>query len=840
MRNIKKYRIAAIYDTETTNIGSGNSTRAFPILFIVNDLRDVDISDYAIDNGSDDIRFYRKHKEMLDYLDDLIEYGFERNFIPIVCAYNLMFDLQPLMFDMNNKYEMRTTAQTTTSAYTVDVLLNGEPVLRFWDTFYLEMGGLKAMGEICGLPKAIGDWDYSLIRTPETPLTDLELFYAGRDTQVIPAYLNYLLQANEWLTSDMLGVKVLTKTSIVRQMARFELGNLKYRKRNGHKMSLRMSFEKTCEQEYPKTYRQYALRKACFRGGLTFTSANYASKVWHNVVSVDVTSMHHTYINGRLVPVHFRPYRTQVLQMMCERIIGTSMHDVLEKYYRPFQYAVHVKVEYTNMRIKHDSVFEKAGIGIIPESKFTLKAPNVDILPNEANKTTEEEIRRKGWRDTAIKPLFAFGKLMSADIAVLHVNEVELWNIAQVYDYDDLRVILGEATMKFATPPDYVSLQSNMLFERKQDMKRIINTYTQGEPYALEIPESIPRGIADELKKGTADMTFLNGYYNSTVKGSFNGIYGTQAMDLQKCGFKIVNGDIIIDKSTITTSENYDEMKPKTPMVLYTYGMRIVAGSRQHLVIALKLIGKAFGDLAKPTGGDTDSMKISVDATISDDMLVEALKPIADACDNAIGFAQRRNRENFPELASKLQGIGHFDVEKADSGTRWENHWEAWNKARISASNGHYHITCAGLSRPRGVYHVEHWCADMERAGYSFEEIASTVLGYNTYISHDISHSLQKYRPNVNDRYIGTVADYLGEKTKVDVPQSIALYPTGRWLGETDKTSPLSNIKWLKSHGNDIDTQEKIVTITEEFAQLLILNDYGEYVAVMQSERTRL
>ena len=69
------------------------------------------------------------------------------------------------------------------------------------------------MGRTCGLAKALGDWDYNLTRTPETPLTADEMHYAARDVQVIPAYLRYLIEANEWLEPDMLASTVLTKTS---------------------------------------------------------------------------------------------------------------------------------------------------------------------------------------------------------------------------------------------------------------------------------------------------------------------------------------------------------------------------------------------------------------------------------------------------------------------------------------------------------------------------------------------------------------------------------------------------------------------------------------------------
>ena len=172
---------------------------------------------------------------------------------------------------------MSANAQSSTNVYTLDLKINDEIVLRFWDTFHLEMRGLAAMGETCGMPKAKGDWDYSLVRTKETKLTDEELFYAKRDVQIIPAYLCYLLNANEWLQQSDLGLKVITKTSLVRQMAQREIGSKKIKKQNGKEITLLHAFELTCKQELPKTYEQYALRKSCFRGGFTFTSGMAAT-----------------------------------------------------------------------------------------------------------------------------------------------------------------------------------------------------------------------------------------------------------------------------------------------------------------------------------------------------------------------------------------------------------------------------------------------------------------------------------------------------------------------------------------------------------------------------------
>jgi hypothetical protein len=90
-------------------------------------------------------------------------------------------------------------------------------------------------------------------------------------------------------------------------MAEREIGKLfvkRKNKKNG--ISLLWIFEKTCKQELPQIFEQYALRKSCFRGGFTFTSASAANEIMRNVISLDVTSMHHAFINGRYVPEHFK------------------------------------------------------------------------------------------------------------------------------------------------------------------------------------------------------------------------------------------------------------------------------------------------------------------------------------------------------------------------------------------------------------------------------------------------------------------------------------------------------------------------------------------------------
>lgn len=798
MKARKEYRVAAIFDTETTNIGEGAETRAYPILYIFNDLRDIPLESY--DPVSDDVRFYRHTSEALAYIDDLITYGRAHGYVPIIAAYNLMFDMQTLMMELAQSYTIEVNAQTATSVYTLDLCVDGDVVCRFWDTFYLEMGGLRAMGETCGLPKAVGDWDYSLVRTPETPLTEEELFYARRDVQVIPQYLQWLLRANHWLTSDMLGCRVLTKTSLVRQMARREIGGRCVTLQGGKKITLQRAFEMTCNQEFPKNYESYALRKACFRGGLTFTSAKTASVVVDNVASLDVTSMHHAFINGRRLPVKFAVAPPEILQIACDRIVDTSLEDVLRNYSDPFRTGLHVAISFTNLRLRVNTCFADWGIAICPRSKFvrTLQA-DTDYSNNERAKTQENSIRAHGYVDSAVNPTFAFGKLYRADACILHVNEIELWNVAQAYEFDEMHVLYGEATAKTIVPPDYVTLQSNMLFARKTDVKNLIKHYTEGVPYAGDIPESIPEGIARDARAGTLSVKFLQSYYGSTVKGQFNGIYGTQAQDVMKADYRVTEtGELEVDKATVCTPENFAKKRPKTPRVLYTYGMRIVAGSRMHLVIAMMLIYRRFGNRVTVTGGDTDSLKISCADDVADAELLDALEPLHAAIENAINLTMRRVRNTASGMASTLDHIGKFEVEDCGGATRYAEHVELWNKARVSLDmSGRVHVTCAGLPRPDGVYTIEDCIEDIMRMGHGFAETVRLALGYDVLVDYEICHTLQRNRPHVWDRYVGTVTDYRGATCHVDAPEAIALYPSGRWLGESDKQANGENLSYM-------------------------------------------
>lgn len=811
MRKRRKFEIVSSYDTETTNINDGDEHYAFPVLFIDNRILDVDLKNYEPERD-DDIRFYRTEHEMMAAIDEYIQIGQIDGKVPIICAYNLMFDLQPLMERLDSEFDMKVNAQSSTNVYTVDLYERDTDnmLLRFWDTYHLEMRGLKAMGETAGLPKAVGDWDYDLIRTPDTPLTDLELHYAGRDTQVIPMYLRYLLRANEWMKQEDLGNRILTKTSIVRQMARREIGSMTVGKRDGKRLTLDKAFIEHCKKEDAPTFAQYALRKACFRGGFTFTAAATASEVVRNVVSLDVTSMHHTFINGRQMPEEFVVVSNHDMDIFAQRILDTPLQYILDNYDKPFDIAIHARIKFNNIRLRKGTCFDKWGIALEPASKFKKELIYQEGFgEDERNLLQDNYIRKYGWHDVSNNAYFAFGKLYRADSAIINVSEIELWCLGQVYEWDSMEALFGEATAKFRTPPDFVTLQSNELFEMKSAAKFISKHYKYGEPYPYNL-SGIPEGIAEELRNGTCDPQFFESWYTGTVKGMFNGIYGTQAQDVRKPSYKVEHGEIVIDDSTKVTAENYEDHESGNLRVLYTYGLRIVGGSRMHMVISMELLYRGLGDRAKVLGGDTDSMKVSCEKYVTDDALSEALQPIADASKNAIDRTMRRIRKNWPDKASTLKGIGAFDVE--NRGAHYDYHIELWNKCRVSWDGEKAHVTCAGVRRPIGEINIETVITSLINAEYPIEDVLQEAIGYNVFIESSVSHALEKHQPKAIDTLDNDVKDFRGDTRRVASHQSPALYPAGRWLGETLKATNASSVKYLeRKYGRYVDTAARFI-----------------------------
>ena len=124
--------------------------------------------------------------------------------------------------------------------------------------------------------------DYSLIRTPDTPLTWPEIRYCINDVLVVSAYIQECILKERYICYIP-----LTATGYCRRYARKMClyGNSK--KNRSKQYNKYHDFMQTLKITSTEEYKQL---KRCFSGGFTHASAYYSGKLMTNVDSIDFTS----------------------------------------------------------------------------------------------------------------------------------------------------------------------------------------------------------------------------------------------------------------------------------------------------------------------------------------------------------------------------------------------------------------------------------------------------------------------------------------------------------------------------------------------------------------------
>lgn len=667
--NRQKFKVVGSLDTETTSTGRGS----FVCL--------LQLRTWKTLKGKGKTTFYATPEELVEALP----MGGEPT--PIIAVYNLQFDfvsLEPIFVEKG--YELSSFGPATNPFY-IDILKDGQVVLRFWEVSRLCPQGLAVMGELAGLPKLNGEWDYTKYREPGTQLTEEERDYAVRDTEVIQQYLNYILKTNNFVKESDLGTRLLTQTGLVRLFGERVVGRKELR-----------AFRAAAAQEEPETEEEYRLRKACFRAGLTFTGGKNAGQVFDHVISIDTISMHHSFILGRMVPRGFHSVEPAILGRALDTIFETPVEKMLDHYECPFQTALHARVKFTNLKLKTGSVFEKQGIASLARGKFTHQVI-YDWEDGDSSQNAENRNRAAGYLDCGKGLRFEFGKLTEAQEATLFITELEAWVLAQVYDWDDFEVIEGEITTRFQVPPKYVLELDQALYNNKSSMKRFLKGEDAEVPQAIK---SAPRSVQE-------------GYYRATSKGMFNSVFGMTAMDAHKYQTEF--------------------SKNSRPSSWYTMGMRIAGGSRVHLIIAILLINKMFHGSFSILGGDTDSIKIS---GLTNDEIQQALQPLHEAITRAITITLTQAGINSEQFA----GIGTFESE----GTA-ELEVEVFNKNRIAWTGEQFELTAAGIPTPPNKPNLQSALTSLARK-YGPNTVMTDIYGPNLEVDSSISCFLFPVRPS--------------------------------------------------------------------------------------------
>lgn len=232
------------------------------------------------DNGEGGIFYGRTWEQFISVLERLAAYfNLSSERILICYVHNLSYEFQFMRkyFEWMNVFaidDRKPIKALTTMG------------IEFRDSYILSGYSLSKLAENLvshKIKKLVGDLDYSLCRTSETPLTDLELSYCNNDVEIVLDYIAEQISQYKDITK-----LPLTNTGRVRKYVSdrcfYSASNHKKSSWNKRKRYLELM------RELVLTSEQYAMLKRCFMGGFTHASMQYVGQHLHNVYSIDFTS----------------------------------------------------------------------------------------------------------------------------------------------------------------------------------------------------------------------------------------------------------------------------------------------------------------------------------------------------------------------------------------------------------------------------------------------------------------------------------------------------------------------------------------------------------------------
>lgn len=814
----KPYRVIGAYDSETSNVVDGARKRAFPILHQLG-LIDLPIEQVTADNVEEHtgIHLYRHTEDLYRALDVLAA---PKDYVPVICCHNLAFDMYGLA-PWLNAHDVKVLAKSQRKPITFTILDDGgNDALVIWDTLVFAQKSLGYMGEECGYPKLSGDWDYDLVRTPETPLTDMEIAYAKHDVYALLSWLGYWCRLNPDINPEELGKRVVTKTGVVRRRRLQRFGKLR-----APKLQRRVKdyWKIVNKRNMMHDDTELFTCNAATRGGFTFCASENASRVFDldaasgaKVYGYDATSQHPSQIVSHYYPVDFKPATKKTLQSSIELVQMRDVDYVLSHYSEPFGVAFYGRFRFTNLRLKPGTPFGDFGIAPLASARCVDYTPGEYQEENADSEEFRAYITAHGYRDKVHNGVFAFGKLESCDECELYLTELAAWEVAQAYDFDSVEAIDGYATFKFNRPTDLTVISVMQFYAAKNEFKKARGYYYANEP--IENADmckklNIPAFVLDGMAAHTIDDQVVESTYLG-LKADLNALFGIEACNEYR------RNTVLDDVDGITYEGGFGiENAPKNPKAWYQCGQRIVGWSRIAQCIVMML---AYPYARTIVNGDTDSVKIVMDAS-GVARFDAKLRIMDDAIDRAKSKVCARVRTCYPRMFDALDGIGYY-VHEFEV-TRF---CASWNKAYAVCEHDprddadHVRFTLAGIPASRGANQLaDRLLAD----GAAFGDITDIFLGYNVNYTNDITGLNARSFPRWGEVYDATVTDYRGCAAHVSEPAALALYPMAKVVNDTRNADNARNLARAKRNRPSVNTASIMIMHDEIIDVRKMLND---------------
>ena len=291
-----KYLSAIVsFDIETSSFYDAGEKRA--IMYCWQSLIDSDL--FIMGRTYDDMRMYfRILSEALDTSDDMRI---------IVWVHNLGYEFQFIRKWIEWSKVFAVDKRTPVYAVTASGI-------EFRCSYILSGYSLANLARQVGESKKVGDLDYSLLRTPETPLSEKEIGYCFYDCLIVNKFIQKEIKENHGISKIP-----LTKTGYVRRYCRNEC----YRRKKGERGGKYKHYRALMDTMQIDGEGEYAMLKRAFQGGFTHANCFAVGKVFENVASYDLTSSYPTVMLSEKFPMRsgreYRPKNKQDFERVCKK-----------------------------------------------------------------------------------------------------------------------------------------------------------------------------------------------------------------------------------------------------------------------------------------------------------------------------------------------------------------------------------------------------------------------------------------------------------------------------------------------------------------------------------------
>lgn len=444
---IRKSKVIAFFDTETTNMPDGSAFACAYILL-----------------AGDKVTIYRKSEQFLDAIDTLAEFSIQLGVTGIIGAYNLRFDLWTLRAELENIYQIDVFAKAPNKWYFVDVYPLGcsideePPILRFWDLSAMEPSGLASIGKLCGVDKLEGKWNYSAIRGADTKLTEDEKAYAEADVRILDKFCEWIPAQYPWIKAGDLGRTCITSASILRLYQQRVIAPIKIGGEN-----VGDDWRKVIDDGAPRgehREKQREVRRGAYAGGLTFVNPAAIFRTYENVTHLDIDSAYHFALCNLSAPTNWHALENPPAKLV-ESLIGKAREawsDLLKAegdLLNPIGMHFHAQLTFTNIKKKEDM---RTPAGYLSARRFDGTHARINPYGAHSGAGAADMLHQE------------FGKVISAKKLTLCVDEYELIGLCAAYDFDKIECNFIEIASK-EQKPQFPRLSSIGLRAEKQRLK---------------------------------------------------------------------------------------------------------------------------------------------------------------------------------------------------------------------------------------------------------------------------------------------------------------------------------------------------------------------------------